>query len=40
MLSLFSGTGETGTFSNIADNQVLTYDGYSFIADYTARDSL
>lgn len=35
MLNLFSGTSETGVFTGIADNQLVTFDGYTFMADYT-----
>lgn len=36
MLNLFSGTSaSTGMFSNAADNQLVTFDGYTFMADYT-----
>ncbi|MBV9007596.1 MAG: autotransporter-associated beta strand repeat-containing protein [Verrucomicrobia bacterium] len=34
-LTLFSGTSETGTFTGLANNQVVYYDGYGFTADYT-----
>lgn len=33
---LLDGTSLSGTFSSIADNQVVTFSGYSFVADYTA----
>lgn len=32
---LLSGTSLTGTFGGIADNQVVTFSGYDFTADYT-----
>lgn len=35
MLNLFTGTSDTGTFTGIADNQLVTFDGYTFMADYT-----
>jgi hypothetical protein len=34
-LNLFTGTSETGTFTGIADNQLVFYNGYAFTADYT-----
>ena len=32
---LLSGTSLSGTFSGIADNQTVTFSGYTFTADYT-----
>ncbi len=36
ILTLFTGANRTGTFQGIADGQLVTFDGYNFIADYTA----
>jgi hypothetical protein len=36
ILNLFSGTSRSGTFTGIADGQVVSFDGYSFTADYTS----
>ena len=35
ILTLFTGTSETGTFTGITDDQLVNFDGYDFIADYT-----
>lgn len=35
-LNLFMGTSESGTFTGIADNMLVFYNGYAFTADYTA----
>ncbi len=36
ILTLFTGTSETGNFMGIADGQLVNFDGYNFLADYTA----
>jgi hypothetical protein len=33
---LLNGTSLSNTFNGIADNQLVTFDGYQFTADYTA----
>src|SRR4029077_6990633 len=33
---LLNGTSLSGTFNGIADNQLVTFSGYQFTADYTA----